>query len=442
MLYTEDLCVGGTPLADSVYGGDMYPASNAFNDDANSTWWMSADTFPHWVGYQFANAQTIIRLRIFQHAYWCASFSIEGSNGQDADWDDKSWTTLRDVTGAGDLVWETYDFSNSVAYEFVRIRATSGSGHASRWAVCEIELMAEDQGEVSDGAALGDSVEAMNLSDSISDGAALGDSVEVTSLTDGISDGASLGDSVSSTTEFSTTISDGSALGDSVEAVNLTGRLSDGADLGDSVSRHIERDKSVSDGASLGDSVECFNWTEWLEQNIERAVPRYCFTLTGDSDATTDAEIPISSWQARHRSGDPSYLSVSIPYTATRASQINARPNGEMVVELAYLLDGEESVREEIIRADLEDIYIYEGARSKSIVLVGHKTITFSSKIVTLTGVSYKETKNGVLRYRADPDLYLKPGDTVKYDGDEITAGLVTYYVGETFATMEVEESA
>ncbi len=53
----------------------------------------------------------------------------------------------------------------------------------------------------------------------------------------------------------------------------------------------------------------------------------YICTLTGSQDATTDVEIPISSFQARLRTADPTYLSVVVP-GFDYADRINNRPNG------------------------------------------------------------------------------------------------------------------
>ena len=117
--------------------------------------------------------------------------------------------------------------------------------------------------------------------------------------------------------------------------------------------------------------------------------------------------------------------------------------SGDMVVELSYLLDGEESVREEILRVDLENIYKDEGAESTSITLVGHRTTTWASKIVAVSNIFWKRTQDGVYHLRAAPDPYLKPGDIIRIDGvDTFTAGLVTYIVGPTDQYIEVQEAA
>ena len=79
-----------------------------------------------------------------------------------------------------------------------------------------------------------------------------------------------------------------------------------------------------------------------------------------------------------------------------------------------YRVNGQESVKEEIIRVDLEDIRLSEGGKNTSIVLSGHKTESYAGKTVTLRGTTYRDLNNGKLTYRcAVPELYLRPGDTV-----------------------------
>jgi len=192
--------------------------------------------------------------------------------------------------------------------------------------------------------------------------------------------------------------------------------------------------------------VTVFNWTSWLAANKERAIERFYFTLTGSADSTTDVEIPIASFQARKRTGEATYLSVVVKDYANYAAAISARSNGEMVIDLAYVLDGEESVREEILRADLEDIALYEGPGSRSIVLTGHKTQTFAGQVTTLTDHIYKATVDGNLIFRfAKFDPYLNPGDTCVVGSDSLTVDYVIYMASSTLGgpankTMEVRE--
>lgn len=200
---------------------------------------------------------------------------------------------------------------------------------------------------------------------------------------------------------------------------------------------------AVTDAVAVTAGMQCTNWTAWLRKNIDLAVKRFYFTLTGSNETPpiADIEIPISSFQTRLRQSEPTYLSVVIPDVDTYASAVTARSNGQMVVEMAYLLDGVESVREEICRVDLESVDIYEGARNQSISLSGHITETYATKITALTGASYYNLSGGLRRYRCAMDPYLRPGDTVRVNGEEFTAGSITLSRSVSSETMEVLEA-
>lgn len=202
----------------------------------------------------------------------------------------------------------------------------------------------------------------------------------------------------------------------------------------------------TAEAVTVGDSVTAFNWSNWLAANKHRAVEHFYFTLTGAADGTTDIEIPIASLQARKRTGEATYLSVVVKDFTNYAAAVAARPNGEMVIDMAYILDGEESIREEILRVDLEDINLYEGPINRSIVLTGHKTQTFATQITTLENPTYKATVSGKTVYRfAKFDPYLNPGDTCVVGDDSFTVDYVVYMAsgtigGPDYKTMEVRE--
>jgi len=95
----------------------------------------------------------------------------------------------------------------------------------------------------------------------------------------------------------------------------------------------------------------------------------------------------------------------------------------------------------EISRASLENITTDRGASSESITLVGHKTTTYSPKAVNLTGTSYTNLRDGSLRYRCSPDLYVRPGDTVTVGDDTFTVGEISWTVSVDAETFEVAEA-
>jgi hypothetical protein len=60
-------------------------------------------------------------------------------------------------------------------------------------------------------------------------------------------------------------------------------------------------------------------------------------------------------------------------------------------------------------------------------------------QIIPIRGVSYRRLSNGEISLRSVvTDLYLKPGDTVIYDGDSFTARTITYSFSSVGCFMEV----
>lgn len=136
----SDQCAGGVVGCSGALGGNV--CANAF-DDAEGTFWDSAPGFPQYIGYKFPAAQRIQKLRILQYAAeYCQNLIIYGSNDtdHDDDWDLKSWTELLEVTDGEAVGWTEHEFANAISYLYIRLRATAGTGHASYWAVYEIEL--------------------------------------------------------------------------------------------------------------------------------------------------------------------------------------------------------------------------------------------------------------------------------------------------------------
>lgn len=299
----------------------------------------------------------------------------------------------------------------------------------------------EEEAVIEDDITLNDQFEVVSLTDEITNASGLNDQFEATNLSDEISNESSINDQLDVNGIFYQSTNEEFGINDSFEAINLTSTLSEEFSINDQLQRSFETNRSISNTSGISDAFECFNWTQWLFENEYRAVKAYYFTLTGDSDSTTDVEISISSFQCRLRSGDPTYLSIVIP-GINYSDEIIARSNGDLVIDMAYKIDGEISQREEIVRVELEDIRIDQGARNQSVTLSGHKTETFGSKIVTLQDVTYMRSLNGKLTYRtATPDLFLRPGDTVKYNTDEFTVGLISYTVAVNRQQMEVTEA-
>lgn len=181
----------------------------------------------------------------------------------------------------------------------------------------------------------------------------------------------------------------------------------------------------------------------WARQ-ASRGQPIYRVTLTGAPDGLEDVVLPCSSLQARRRSGEPSYVQVTVADPLTWAQAIAARPNGEIIVERGLRLPDGQELLAEIARANLETIDDARGGRSATVTLTGHKQQT--TEVPTrreLTQVSYYRSGTGPRRARAAMDYYLRPGDTAVFpeQGEEWTVGLISYTVDARTETMEVVEA-
>ena len=200
--------------------------------------------------------------------------------------------------------------------------------------------------------------------------------------------------------------------------------------------------KAIAAGVGLEAEVAALNWAQWLAIYGSRFTARYHFTLTGAPDGLADVVLPMASFQYRLRDDTPSYLQVVIP-RITDAAVIAARANGDMIVEMAYLIDGVEQHREQLARVDFENVRVDKGTKNRSATLTGHRTETWGAQIVTLTGITYQADYNGQIRVRlAMPDLWLRPGDTVHAGDEEFVAGQVLTAMSKKSQWTEVVEAA
>jgi len=134
------------------------------------------------------------------------------------------------------------------------------------------------------------------------------------------------------------------------------------------------------------------------------------------------------------------YLSVSVP-SMNQATEIADRSNGELVLYKILSINGEQMQAEEIARATLENILIYEGGKNQSIVLDGYKTMIKTPKETFLTDVVYRRMSGGAIAAvrTAIPDTYLEPGDTAIDGFNEFEVTAVTVVVGENYSQMDIE---
>ncbi|MFZ7127006.1 MAG: hypothetical protein ACOWWM_12715 [Desulfobacterales bacterium] len=166
----------------------------------------------------------------------------------------------------------------------------------------------------------------------------------------------------------------------------------------------------------------------------------YRCTLTGDADSLPDLPLPVRSFQARRRTGEPSYLQVVIPDVSLEPG-IEARPNGQIVVERVTTEGGVEISAVEIVRVNAEPLRTDLGAAARAITLTGYRQTTNGSpaarEIRDVMEVRQGESATVIV---AAVDPAVQPGDTAQAQGlgVEFEIATVGYLVNARRATMEV----
>lgn len=147
------------------------------------------------------------------------------------------------------------------------------------------------------------------------------------------------------------------------------------------------------------------------------------FTAQIEHPDLSTLTLPISSFTARIREGDPSYLQIVVPNYQAYADDILDRTthcrNCQLVVH--KILDRDTANPLEVIRVDFENLRTDQGSKSQSVFLTGHRTFyNASPQTVTLTDVDYVRTGIDVStgtthRLRFSAYLNVTAGDTVTY---------------------------
>lgn len=168
----------------------------------------------------------------------------------------------------------------------------------------------------------------------------------------------------------------------------------------------------------------------------------YECVLTGDADGLSDLVLPMASFQSTMRNGEASYLACMIPDATAYKAGILARTNGDIVVKKGYRFSDGTTQMEELCRVDYESLRIDRDPTMDVATISGHRTATATaSKSVTLTGVSYQGYRtDGKNVFRAEPDLFLRVGDTAVHGSYSFVVGEISYAVGTNQATMQVTE--
>src|SRR5690554_1311024 len=169
----------------------------------------------------------------------------------------------------------------------------------------------------------------------------------------------------------------------------------------------------------------------------------YRLVITGAADGLSDLHIGgISSWQATNQAGGrSSYVQAVIPAAEALLPDIQARQNGELVIQKGYKFSTGETRYEEVLRSRFDTLRPDRGQRALTVTVSGYLpgTAAFSGSR-TLTGIRTISVQNAKRRVRCDIDLFLQPGMTVTAMGETFRAGYINYYVSQTDKFCEVGE--
>jgi len=160
-------------------------------------------------------------------------------------------------------------------------------------------------------------------------------------------------------------------------------------------------------------------------------------------DGFDDFIVPVSAFSSRLRLGYPSYSEITIP-GLQHFTAVTALRDGYFVVSAIISKGGKDLLREDIFKAPIDKMTITGNQSLQHMVLSGTRPAEENPgpQIAPLRGIVYRSLSYGKLALRAAvTDLYLKPGDTVTYDGDSFTARTITHSFSSTGSFMEVRES-
>ena len=179
---------------------------------------------------------------------------------------------------------------------------------------------------------------------------------------------------------------------------------------------------------------------------------RAIITKTGMADLI----VPISRLTSRQHVTDliyrrnPSFTEVTTP-CLDQLVDIMARVkvSGFAMITMWGVLATPTTIlqQEPLFTANIETMVIFGNDSYRSITLSGYGIITapnYNPAVYPLSGVTYRSMDRGTLTLRTiATDLCLRAGDTVTYDGDSMTAGIVTYTMDALLGvSIDIREAA
>lgn len=209
----------------------------------------------------------------------------------------------------------------------------------------------------------------------------------------------------------------------------------------------------VSQGAAISwqtlQTVDYYLVTRWNVESSAYVYPpdedlnalidnvTYLAFLTGANDALPDIGLPISSFNARLRSGRESYASIVCPHGASNIEAIEARPNGELVIQ--QIIGSQVT---ELARVNFQDLRIDKGAKvGSTLTLSGYKQTTYETPASWSSDkYSYYSKGSGKSRVRMQANAAVRPEDQMTVEGATFVIDTVTLIGSVNRVYMELSE--
>lgn len=155
----------------------------------------------------------------------------------------------------------------------------------------------------------------------------------------------------------------------------------------------------------------------------------------------SNIEIPMKSMSTSIRDGIVT-MNVVVPFTQEIEQAISLRMDGQLLFYKWYYKDNGAIEKDFLFSAPIDDISIYEGPKSASIVLVGRQQTTFRYyATVDVGGPLFTAIQKGRVRYRIAVNPNVLPKNKVILSGQEMEVGTVTISLTKSTAFMEFTET-
>jgi len=163
----------------------------------------------------------------------------------------------------------------------------------------------------------------------------------------------------------------------------------------------------------------------------------YKLILTGIEDNTTDLTIPMMSFSCFKGDITNTYVFITTPMLD--ADDIISRYNGRLIIKMLYKKDGSIIQEEPIIETAFNRLSMYDNF----IQIVGKQSYgLYTSAHITLSNYSIHSVENNKHTFTfVEPNIYVKPGDTITVGDTTFIAGNINYSINNVSQDMQIVEA-